>query len=197
MGAGYRLFKTTYRDRKGQRQESAKWYCEFRDHNERVRRLPAFTSKAASEEFGRNVVKLVDYHKGTGGQVDPALSRWLAGLPQRTREKLVGVGLVDAERVAVSKPLADHLTDFERALQAKGCSARHVELVVARARRIIEGCGFRYFCDLSASKALAYLDDLRKDTADRRGISAQTFNFYLQAVKQFCRWMVKDRRAIE
>ncbi len=29
----------------------------------------------------------------------------------------------------------------------------------------------------------------------KRGISAQTFNFYLQAVKQFCRWLVKDRRA--
>jgi integrase len=31
----------------------------------------------------------------------------------------------------------------------------------------------------------------------RRGISAQTFNFYIQAAKQFCRWMVKDRRAVE
>ena len=29
----------------------------------------------------------------------------------------------------------------------------------------------------------------------RRGISAQTFNFYLQAAKQFCRWMVRDGRA--
>jgi integrase len=31
----------------------------------------------------------------------------------------------------------------------------------------------------------------------RRGIGAQTFNFYLQAAKQFCRWMVHDRRASE
>jgi site-specific recombinase XerC len=27
-----------------------------------------------------------------------------------------------------------------------------------------------------------------------RGASVQTMNFYLQAIKQFCRWMVKDRR---
>src|SRR5437763_1340491 len=27
-----------------------------------------------------------------------------------------------------------------------------------------------------------------------RGTSVQTANFYLQAVKQFCRWLVKDRR---
>jgi integrase len=31
----------------------------------------------------------------------------------------------------------------------------------------------------------------------KRGISAQTFNFYIQAIKQFCRWMVKDRRTTE
>jgi integrase len=30
-----------------------------------------------------------------------------------------------------------------------------------------------------------------------KGISAQTFNFYLQAIKQFCKWMVDDRRAGE
>jgi site-specific recombinase XerC len=29
------------------------------------------------------------------------------------------------------------------------------------------------------------------------GISAQTSNFYLQAVKQFARWMVRDGRASE
>ncbi len=36
-----RVFKATYRDRKGKVCESAKWYVEFRDHLERVRRLPA------------------------------------------------------------------------------------------------------------------------------------------------------------
>ena len=53
-----------------------------------------------------------------------------------------------------------------------------------------------------ASRVMAYLDDLRQDRKGddggiKPGISAQTFNFYLQAIKQFCRWMVKDRRAAE
>ena len=47
-----------------------------------------------------------------------------------------------------------------------------------------------HVADISASCVQQYLADLR--TAGN--ISAQTFNFYLQAVKQFCRWMVKDRR---
>src|SRR5262245_6651150 len=42
-----------------------------------------------------------------------------------------------------------------------------------------------------------YLNDLRHGSEDKRGISAQTFNFYLGAIKQFCRFMVKDHRALE
>jgi site-specific recombinase XerC len=47
-----------------------------------------------------------------------------------------------------------------------------------------------------------FLAELRSNKADKkgnteRGISAQAFNFYLQALKQFCRWMVRDGRAIE
>jgi integrase len=40
-------------------------------------------------------------------------------------------------------------------------------------------------------------DRRKTDDTVERGISAQTFNFYLQAVKQFCRWMVRDGRASE
>ena len=75
-----RVFKTTYKDRKGRRREASKWYVEFRDPLEYTRRLPAFESKAASEELGRNLEKMVAYHKSSGGQMDPALTRFLACL---------------------------------------------------------------------------------------------------------------------
>jgi len=113
------------------------------------------------------------------------------------RDKLISIGLVDPQRVAVSKPLQGHLEDFKKSLETKGCSTRHVELVTARVNRVIDGCGFRFFADISASRVMSYLHELYTDTEDKRGISAQTFNFYLQAIKQFCRWMVKDRRANE
>jgi len=192
-----RVFKTTYKDKKGRTQKAAKWYVEFRDQLECVRRLPAFESKAASQELGRNLDKLVAYHKSSGGQTDPSITAWLTGLPRKTRERLVAIGLLNPERVAVSKALGDHLADWMETLKARGCSGRHVDLVVSRARKVTDGCGFRYFGEISGSKVLTFLNDLRADTEKRRGISTQTFNFYLQAVKQFCRWMVKDRRATE
>ena len=192
-----RVFKTTYKDRQGRTREAAAWYVEFRDHLETVRRLPAFASKAASEEFGRNLVKLVEYHRATGGQTDPALSRWLADLPQRTRVKLADIGLLSPERAAVRKPLDDHLDDWVRSLRAKGNSPKHVKLVTGRARRVFAGCAFTFYPDISASKVEAFLADLREDTPAEKGISAQTFTFYVKTIKQFCVWMVKDKRATE
>jgi integrase/recombinase XerD len=192
-----RVFRTTFKDRKGRTQEASKWYVEFRDQLDTVRRLPAFTSKAASKELGRNFDKLVSYHKSSGGQTDPALAKWLQSLDLRIRQKLVGIGLLEPERAAIGKTLLQHLDDFTKALRAKGNSAIHVEVVTARARRIIKGCGFRFYSDLNAGKVQSYLNELRQDTEKRRGISAQTFNFHLQAIKQFARWMVKDRRATD
>lgn len=62
---GFRLFRAGYNNRNGKACEAAKWYVEFRDQLDTVPRLPAYTSKAASEELGRNVVKLVAYFKGS------------------------------------------------------------------------------------------------------------------------------------
>ena len=67
-----RVFKTTYKDRKGRAKGATAWYFEFRDHMDTVGRLPPLPSKAASEAMGRGLEKLVAYHKESGGQCDPA-----------------------------------------------------------------------------------------------------------------------------
>ena len=192
--SAYRVFKATY-TKGGETKESAKWYVEFRDHLHTVRRLAGFTSKSATDELGRNLAKLVEYHKATGGQVDPSLSRWLAGLPTGMREKLVEIGLLDAGRVAASKLLADHVTDWTESLAAKSTTEKQIALLTSRVNRVLNGCGFRYFADIAATKVQALLSDLRAGTDKKRGCSVQTSNFYLTATKQFCRWMVRHGRA--
>jgi len=146
--------------------------------------------------------------------MDPVLTRWITTLSPRLREKLVEFGILDASKVAALEPLVKHLDGeidaagrvtflgFRQALTAKGASAAHVDLVASRAKKVVEGCGFVFWSDISASKVMAFLDGLRADRTDkkgnaRRGISAQTFNFYLAAFKQFCRWMVRDGRVSE
>jgi len=166
------------------RQPNGPWIGTWYDHNhQRRERSTRTTDKRAAERL---------------------LQHWTTGATLR-REGVVDAG---AERLAeqTRRPIQDHLAEFETALAAKGGTARHVELVVTRARRVMQGCKIATWTDVSGSAVMEYLSGLREDrerpaaggqTEVKRGISAQTFNFYLQAVKQFCRWMVRDRRAAD
>ncbi len=195
-----RVFKSSYTNRKGEQTKTSKWYVEFNDHKGDIRRVPAFTSKGASEELGRNIDRLVAYTRATGGQIDPTLQTWVEDLPRRLLGKFLAIGLVTSERVSVSKSLAEHLDDYATALDAKGNTAKHVRLSKKRIKRIFDGCGFRYWGDISASKVQAFLSGLREaeegEGEPAAGISAATFNYYLGSIKAFSRWMVKDRRAV-
>jgi len=208
-----RVFQSTYKGRDGATRKTARWYIEIRIES-RPRRVPGFTDRKATEALGRSIEALARCKAG-GERPDAALARWIEGLPRKLRAVLARIGLLAGCRAAALEPLLSHLdgaadaagtvvlVGFRQALAAKGATARHVDLVANRARRVIEGCGFVFWSDVSASKVMAYLDGLRADTLDekgkvaKRGIGAQSFNFYLAAFKQFCRWMVKDGRASE
>lgn len=191
----YRVFRTTYKDRSGRTRKTEALYVEFRDHNGVPRRTKGLDSERATHELGKNLVALADYHRATGGQIDPKLVRWVEGLPSRLKAKLLEWGLLSRERAAAARPLAEHLADFKQALLAKGNTERHATQTHRRAEFIIEQCGFKFYSDIDATRVLSVLHDLRQDTDGRRGISKQTFNFYLGNLKQFCRWMRKNRRA--
>jgi site-specific recombinase XerD len=185
-----RLFKPSYRDADGRIHKVAKWYIELR-HNDRVRRIPAFSSLAASQEMARNLVKLVEYHGASGGQLDPTLSRWLPTLPQRTLTKLVTLGLLEAQRVAAGKPLHEHLNEWRQALTDRNNSIKHVRISHSRVRALLDGCNFVSQADVQASRVEAWLAQERR--AGRMSIT--TSNYYLRDAKSFFRWMVHEDRA--
>jgi len=197
-----RLTKVNYRDRNRELKKTSKWYVEFRDQNGDRRRFPAFANKSASEEFARNLEHLVEYFKASGGAIDPSLLPWIADLPRATRDALVKIGILDPRQAATDKTLAAHLDDFKTALRSKGVTVKHVELLAVRIKRILDECGFKRWADIRSGPILSTLSDMAASQIDEkgsedRGISAQTLNFYLQAMKQFCRWAVKDRRIAE
>ena len=187
-----RVFRSSYRDRAGRQRQTRKWYVEFRDQHEIIRRVSAFSNRRASEELGRNIEQLVAYHLATGGQTDPSLQRWITELPQRMRDRLVSIGLIHGERVAVTKPLREHIEDYGRSLRARGNTEKHVTQSITRLHRLFEACRFHYLGDISASKLQTHLSDLRGGGS---GITIQTSNYYLATAKAFCRWMVRDGRA--
>jgi integrase len=101
-------------------------------------------------------------------------------------------GLIDRFDEHRQRPVADHIRDFRKHLQSRQVGESQVKLVVYRAERILEACRVKQVSDLSASRVQKYLAELRAG-----GLSIQTSNHYLRAIKQFSRWLVRDRRAGE
>jgi len=185
------VFKNTYTDRNGKTCQSSKWYVQVIDATGARRRLPAFASKPASESLGRNIERLVSL-KVSGEPLPTETTRWLESLPKSISEKLGAWGLLSTARITAGKTLLAHLQDWQNALTAKENNARYVGMKVSRARKVIDGCRFVYHADIAGSKVADYLHGLREG---EDGISAQTYNHYLQATKQFLKWMQREGRA--
>ena len=107
-----------------------------------------------------------------------------------TKEERKTAGQVDPFEDHLKRPIAEHADDFEAHLEHKGNVRQHVFQVVTKVRKIIGDCKWTFLRDISASRLQKFLADLR--TADE--LSVQTSNHYLRAIKQFCRWLVRDRR---
>jgi site-specific recombinase XerD len=123
---------------------------------------------------------------------------WLEKVPDRIRARLAKFGLLDPRRAAAGKPLTDHLAEFEAALGAKGQTGMYVKTTAARVRAILDGCHFTKWSDIAPGKVEAYLAEQRKPQGeDDPGMSIRTCNGYIGAFKQFCKWMVSERRASE
>ena len=101
-------------------------------------------------------------------------------------------GLIDRFAEHRKRQLSEHVDDWRESLIAKGNTEKHGNHVKGRVKKILEGCGFKHWSDMSASRVQTFVGDLRTSRK-----SLQTCNFYLQAIKQFCRWMVQDGRAPE
>jgi len=98
-------------------------------------------------------------------------------------------GQLDPFEQHAKRLLKEHINDFEMHLRDKGNSDQHVGELATKVRKIVAGCNWVYIRDLSPSGAQRFLADLRSG-----GLSAQTSNHYLRAIKQFSRWLVRDRR---
>jgi hypothetical protein len=150
--------------------KSKKWWGRFKDEHGVERRVPLATDKSAAQALLNEHVKQVE--------------RRAAGLIDR----------FDDHR---KRSISEHLDDFEKHLRSREVSDAQVKLVMHRARRIIDGCKVKLTNDLSANRVQSFLADLRA-----KGTSVQTSNHYLRAInlraiKQFTRWLVKDRRSGE
>jgi hypothetical protein len=165
----------------------------------KARKVPAGTPGA------RKVKKKSSkwYARLPGGKSVPLCTNKVAAgqmlLELVKKAELGELGIVDPFEKHRNRPLTQHLEDWRGVLLARGNTAEYVELKVSRARKVIDACGFVLVGDLSASGVETALANMRTadGTAKAPRCGAQTSNHYLGAVKQFARWLVKDRRTGE
>jgi integrase len=187
------VFKPTYTGKDGKLRPTGKFYVQFRDHNEIVRRVPAYKTKRASEELEGTLGKLVDA-KRNGMLPGRDLLAVIDGLPAKLRDNLLKWGLIPKQKQHVARGLADHLTDWKASLLGKGVSDKQARLVTGRASRVLTEAGCKHLSDIDRDAIERAADRLR----ERRGLSNQTHNFNLAAVKQFTGWLLEyDRLQVD
>jgi integrase/recombinase XerD len=156
------VFITDPRTGKRIKTKSKKWWGRFRDENGLEKRVPLAADKTAAQTMLHDLVVKVE--RRVAGIEDPF---------EKHRKR----------------PLKDHLADFKACLENKGATPDYVNTTHQRAEAIVLGCKFERIDQISASRVLEYLADLRE-----KGKSIASSNHYLQAIKMFTRWLVRDRR---
>ena len=184
-----RLFKQTHKAKSGKIVTSKKYTIEVKDNLGMMRKYPGFTGKRMTEAMGAQIELLAAY-KNAGQPPDAQLCQWLQSIPDKLRNRLAQIGLIDMNRAAGAKPLTEHLDDYRQSI---GGDTKHAKNTYSALMTMFAECKSVFWADIQASHLYNHLAKLKRN----REISQRTFNFRLKAAKAFCRWMVQDRRADE
>jgi site-specific recombinase XerD len=147
------------------KKRSAHWYIDYKSPDGTRKRVRGFKDKAATLQLAAKLEK---------------------------ESELAHAGIIDKFKEHRKRALSEHMEDFRHFLLAKGNTAKHAELTVSRAKRIMEECEFCLWDDIAGSKVQFCLSNIQ---SGEKAVGAQTSNYYLQSIKQFCHWMVQDGRA--
>ncbi len=202
-----RLYRPTWKAADGQRRKSPKWWLDFADVDGRRRRLPGLTDKRQTEALARNVVKLLAV-RGSGDALPADLLQWLESVPVAFRERLADAGLLDRDRIGGIAPLLQvdtkgnvtggHLADFLADAEARDVSVKQRRLMVQRIRDVLLAAKIQWVRNLSVSRVQAAIAAFGEPTPGRPdGLSKQTLCHYVRGVKQFSRWLHRERRTAE
>jgi integrase len=141
-----------------------KWYGKYRDADGVEQRVPLSTDKIAARAM---LVKIM----------------------QHTERRIAG--LIDPATDQLTKPVAEHIDDYQRHLVANACSKKHIGETIRIIKGVVKSCGYRLLTDLQSGG-----DVLEEHLARRRenGSSHRTINADLIAVRSFCRWLLDKKR---
>ncbi len=143
------------------------YYITWTDHLGRRRNTKGFTDKAMTEQLAHKLEHETMLRKR--GIIDP---------------------VAESLAAAQSRPITEHVNEFERHLTHRSTTQKHVKLTLSRIRAILTHCQFHKLADVSKAKIQEHLSKLRDD----KKIGNRTTNHYVQAFDAFGRWLADDGR---
>ena len=143
--------------RGGKKNRKGPYYVQYFDENGRRRTVKGCTDKEATEALARKLE--ADAMLRREGVIDPKADRYSA---------------------TELKPIRDHLQDYYASLLAKGNTQKYAEMVKVRVANLLKQHRATYLSDLTASDVQQAISELRES-----GLSLQTCNHFLRAIKQF------------
>ena len=168
-----------------------RWGVEIHDHAGIRRRFSGYADKRSTEGLEKTLRRLVSL-RASGESLDPETRRAVERLPVRLRSKLSKCDIIPASSLAASKPIKAHVADFKQAILDKGNTLAHASLYEQRCLSIIDGIQTTHISDMTGAAVFRYLAQRRGD-----GLSMQSSNHYLRAIKALFTWMVRERRLTE
>lgn len=194
-------YRASYRDSDGKVRQVSRYTANVELPGGGRAKVTGYSSRKATEALERNLERLAACC-AEGDRPDRKLRRYLDGLSDRIRARLVKLGILEQRAQQRSRLLTNALDDFGRYLAAKGDTLLHAEQQPRRARRVLVGeCGFRLLSDVTAEPVLLALAKLRepqvKNGQEKPGIKATTSNMLRQACRGFTRWAAREGRLPE
>ena len=105
------------------------------------------------------------------------------------REK---AGIVDPTVAEMKRPIEQHIADFEKHQKSKNNSPTYVGELVKKIKRFVTRCRWRNLSQIKEDDVENFLHDLR----EKDGLSIETSNHYLRAIKIFVHWLVSRHRLL-
>lgn len=166
-----------------------KYDLRFKNHDGQTVRVPGDLDLGATRRLGDRISTLIRY-KANDDPPPAELKSWIDNMPQAVRVRLVNLGLLAQERFERLRPIAEHVEDFEKIVAArKTNTATHAGRQAAIVRRLIAAMKVTNLNQVSEDKVALTLSAMPIQAATRR--------HYVIAFKDFCKWMVKSKRARE
>ena len=161
------IYRPTYK-KNGKLTRMKKWYIRYRDHEGKLKTIPGFTDKTATQQLGAKLER---------------------------EAEMIRAGFLEPTVVFQHVTLDQHLASFEASLAAKDVTEAQVKLVVNRCRNLLTKAKIVRASGITADAVSATLACFRERKMNGKpGKSVQTSNHYLRAIKQFTRWLTLEKR---